>query len=142
MPPPALTCHERSQGTPDWHTPRMTTALGEVLVRHRWAVLGLVLALAACLFAGFRVGRGSQVATEEVSCLALRAQIGCTLHDGWDVSVPLDVPWTDSSGTFHESGRPDCLPPTGRGATGPVRVVWTKVEVGGSGWRQVVWVGC
>jgi hypothetical protein len=120
----------------------MTTALGDLLVRHRWAALGLVLVLAACVFAGFSVGRGSHVATEEVSCLALRAQIGCTLHDGWDVSVPLDVQWTDSNGTFHESGRPDCLPATGHGATGPVRVAWTEAEVGGSGWRQVVWVGC
>ena len=119
-----------------------TTALGQVLVRYRWAVLGLVLLLVAVAFVGFRVGRDSRVATEEVSCLALQAQIGCTLNDGWDVSVPLDVPWTDSNGAFHESGRPECLPPKGRGATGPVRVAWTKVEVGGSGWRQVVWVGC
>ena len=121
---------------------RMTTASGEVLLQHRWAALGLVLVLATCVIAGFTLGRSSQVATEEVTCLALRAQIGCTLHDGWDVSVPLDVPWTASNGTFHESGRPGCLPPTGRGATGPVRVAWTKVVAGGSGWRQVVWVGC
>jgi hypothetical protein len=96
--------------------------------------LGSRPVLVAVAFAGFRVGRDSKVATEEVSCLALEAQIGCTLNDGWDVSVPLDVSWTDSSDTFHESGQPDCLPPKDHGAT--------KVEVGGSGWRQVVWVGC
>ncbi|GAA2145132.1 hypothetical protein GCM10009844_19470 [Nocardioides koreensis] len=77
-----------------------------MLVRYRWAVLGLVLLLVAVAFVGFRAGR-SRVATEEVRCLALQAQIGCTLNDGWDVSVPLDVSWTDSNGAFHESGRPD-----------------------------------
>lgn len=92
--------------------------------------------------AGFATGRGSRVVTEEVSCLSMEGQIGCTLSDGWDVSVPLDVAWTDAHGTFHEEGRPRCLPPTGRGLEGPVRLAWTKVEAQGIGWRQVVWVGC
>jgi hypothetical protein len=136
-------CDVRTSVVPDWHTPRMAgTEFREVLVRHRWWVFGLALVLAACAFAGFTVGRGSRVATEEVSCLSAQGTIGCTLHDGWDVSVPLDVAWTDSNGTFHEGGRPRCLPPTGRGLEGPVRIAWTKVEAGGSGWRQVVWIGC
>jgi hypothetical protein len=118
------------------------TALEEAFVRHRWWVAGLVVALAASAFVGFTVGRGSPVATEEVRCLSAEGTIGCTLRDGWDVSVPLDVAWTDSKGVFHDDGRPDCLPPTGRGRSGPVQIAWTKVEAGGVGWRQVVWVRC
>jgi hypothetical protein len=98
--------------------------------------------LVAVAFAGFAVGRNSRVVTEEVGCLSAQGTIGCTLHDGWDVSVPLHVAWTDANGGFHEGGRPDCLPPTGRGLEGPVRIAWTKVKAGGTGWRQVVWVGC
>ncbi|MCW2773462.1 MAG: hypothetical protein JWN91_1788 [Nocardioides sp.] len=111
----------------------------KAVVRRRWAVAGLVIALMAVAFAGFAVGRGSRVVTEDVGCLSAEGVIGCTLRDGWDVSVPLDVAWTDAQGTFHQGGRPQCLPPTGRGLEGPVRIAWTKVEAGGIGWRQVVW---
>src|SRR6478609_10472226 len=58
--------------------------------RYHWALLGLLLALVAVAFAGFAVGRDSRVVTEEVGCLSAQGTIGCTLHDGWDVSVPLD----------------------------------------------------
>ena len=77
--------------------------------RYHWALLGLLLALVAVAFAGFAVGRDSRVVTEEVGCLSAQGTIGCTLHDGWDVSVPLDVAWTDANGGFHEGGRPECL---------------------------------
>ncbi len=92
--------------------------------------------------AGFAVGRSSRVVTEEVSCLSAQGTISCVLHDGWYVSVPLRVAWTDANGGRHEGGRPDCLPPSGRGWEGPVRLAWTYVEVDGTGWRQVLWVGC
>jgi hypothetical protein len=52
------------------------------------------------------------------------------------------VLWIDAAGFTHEDGRPECLPPTGRGLEGPVRVAWTAVEVGGRSWRQVVAVTC
>jgi hypothetical protein len=110
--------------------------------RHRRAVVAFALVLTAVAFAGFAVGRRTRVVTEEVGCLSAQGTIGCTLRDGWDVSVPLDVAWTDAGGGFHEGGRPKCLPPTGRGLEGPVRLAWTKVEAEGARWRQVVWVGC
>jgi hypothetical protein len=61
--------------------------------------------------------------------------------DGWTYNVPLDVPWTDQSGVFHDGDRPACLAAT---ITADVAVsfAWVDVAVGGSGWRQVVWVGC
>jgi hypothetical protein len=77
-----------------------------------------------------------------VGCLSAEGVISCTLSDGWDVSVPLDVAWTDAAGSLHESGRPDCLPPSGRGLEGPVRISWTKVDVDGTGWRPVLRVAC
>lgn len=46
------------------------------------------------------------------------------------------------NGTFHEGSRPECLPPTGRGLEGPVRITWVPVEADGMGWRQVVAVTC
>ncbi len=68
--------------------------------------------------------------------------VGCTLKDGWDVSVPLDVARTDAGGAFHDGGGPECLPPTGRGSVGPIRIARTTVEVEDTSWRPVVWVGC
>lgn len=101
-----------------------------------------VLVLLVVGFLGFRAGSASRVVSEEVGCLSADGIIGCTLADGWDVSVPLDSSWTDAQGQFHEAGRPDCLPPTGRGLEGAVRLWWTEVEVDGTGWRQVVHVQC
>jgi hypothetical protein len=59
----------------------------------------------------------------------------------WTYGVPLDVAWT-SDGTFNEGGRPECLPPTGRGLTDVVQLTWVEVDAGGTGWRDVVAVGC
>lgn len=92
-------------------------------------------------YLGFVAGSQTRVVTEDVGCLSTVRQIGCTLSDGWDVSVPIDVRWVDSSGS-HEGGRPTCLPPTGRGLEGPVRLTWTEVEVDGLTWRQVLSVEC
>jgi len=69
------------------------------------------------------------------------AQISITGNDGWVYSVPLDVSWTDASGTWHEGSRPDCLPPTGD-LTGSITFAATQVTVRGITWRPVVWVSC
>jgi hypothetical protein len=61
--------------------------------------------------------------------------------DGWTYGVPLDgVRWIDASNTWHEDGRPDCLPSTG--TTLPVTFGAVEVTVEGVGWRPVVWVDC
>lgn len=101
-----------------------------------------VLILVAVELLGYTAGSSSRVVTEEVGCMSAEGVIGCTLGDGWDVSIPLDVSWTGAEGTFHESGRPERLPPTGRGLEGPVRISWTDVDVGGRGWRHVLHVAC
>lgn len=103
--------------------------------------LALVL-LAVVAYGGYWLGHGARVTTEEVGCLSAEATISCTLGDDWNVSVPLDVAWVDATGAFRDGGRPDCLPPTGRGLEGPVRLSWTDVDVDGMGWRQVLQVEC
>lgn len=60
--------------------------------------------------------------------------------DGRTYNIPLDVPWTDAQGTFHDAGRPDCLSPDAGNVS--VRFKTADVEVEGSSWSQVVWVDC
>ena len=60
---------------------------------------------------------------------------------GWSYGVGLDgVRWIDQSGTWHESGRPGCLPPGG--TTELVRFGAVEVTIDGSTWRPVVLVDC
>jgi hypothetical protein len=61
--------------------------------------------------------------------------------DGWTYSVPLDgVAWIDSTNSWRDGDRPECLPPTG--TTRPVTFGAVEVTVEGSTWRPVVWVDC
>ena len=114
-----------------------------LLEDRRWQVaLAAVVVAMVAYFGGYSTGKHGRFVTEDARCLSMQTQIGCTLPDGWEVAVPLDVPWTDASGTWHEGSRPDCLPPHGRGAEPPVGVTWTDVEADGTGWRQVIHVTC
>ena len=103
-----------------------------------------VVALLLGLVAGYVIGQGrSHMHEAEVACLSASGTISCGPLDSRgaaEYGVPLDVAWT-KDGTFHADGRPDCLPPTGRG-TVQVRVTWTEVETGGISWKQVVGVHC
>ena len=61
--------------------------------------------------------------------------------DGDDYTVPKDVAWTDVRGAYHEDGRPECLPPSGK-LEGPIRITAEAVEAAGYKRRQVVHVQC
>ena len=61
--------------------------------------------------------------------------------DGHDYAVPQDVAWTDLQGDYHEGGRPECLPPSGK-LEGPIRITAQSVEAAGYKRRQVVHVEC
>jgi len=63
------------------------------------------------------------------------------VFNGHDYSIPQDVAWTDARGGYHQSGRPDCLPPTGK-QEGPVRITAVTVAAAGYEQRQVVHVEC
>jgi hypothetical protein len=47
--------------------------------------------------------------------------------------------WTDAAGTWHEDGRPECLP---EGASRRVTFAVTEVTVDGRTWRPIVWLDC
>lgn len=105
---------------------------------------------AACLVVGlglgFAFGQHRPAMHEAtVTCVSAIGSIQCDegadLGDG-EFAVPRDVAWTDLEGTFHEGGRPTCLPPSGSAAVGPVGITWTQVEVAGKSFKQVVGVQC
>ncbi|HEU4511936.1 MAG TPA: hypothetical protein VFR87_02410 [Nocardioidaceae bacterium] len=127
----------------------MTAASGDVLEAEkapRGHAASVALAGAFALvggLVGFAFGQSHPRIHEEVtSCLSAVGTISCELEDGWTVAVPKDVHWEDRNGAFHSDGRPRCLPPSGIGLEGPVRLGIVPVEMGGMGWRQVVWVAC
>jgi hypothetical protein len=103
-----------------------------------------VVVLLLGLLAGYAVGRArSHLHEADVACRSVPGAISCGSVDSpgeAQYGVPLDVAWT-KNGTFHPDGRPDCLPPTGRG-TVQVQVTWTEVETEGVAWKQVVGVHC
>lgn len=61
--------------------------------------------------------------------------------DGWSYNVPTDIAWRDADGVFHSSGRPDCLPPSGK-EEGPIRFNAVPVDADGVKFRQVIYVEC
>lgn len=113
-----------------------------VQVRARWAVLAVALITVVAGSIGFALGDRAAAETEDATCHSGTSVITCTLGEGWDVSVPLDVTWSDARGTFHEGGRPSCLRSRGDQVVEQVGLTWTEVEVDGRGWRQVLQVQC
>ncbi|MDP3890682.1 hypothetical protein [Nocardioides sp.] len=106
---------------------------------------GLVaVALVAGLGVGYLTGQGrSHLHETEVACLSAPGVMSCGPIDApgrAEYLVPKDVAWTQD-GAYHSGGRPDCLPPTGRGAV-EVRVTWTEVDFGGVTSKRVVGVHC
>ncbi|MEA2518380.1 MAG: hypothetical protein QOF49_460, partial [Chloroflexota bacterium] len=53
---------------------------------------------------------------------------------------PGGATWTDSQGTLHESGRPDCLVVGDHSSV--VRFAAVQVTVDARTWRPIVWVDC
>lgn len=106
-------------------------------VRSTIAVIVIVLAGTA----GFILGsRNSGPVVHSGVASPAQGAISAT-SDGWTYDVPLDVPWTDVQGTFHETGRPDCLA-AGANANVPIAFASVDVSADGNEWRQVVWVDC
>ena len=113
----------------------------ETASRRTLVVAALLLVAAAGL--GYLAGREHpREHIEEVRCLSAGPTISCDLEDGWTVSIPRDIAWTDVRGRSHDGTRPDCLPLTGTGTEGPVRITWLPVEADGRSWRQVIAVSC
>lgn len=123
---------QETDQAPTWHRRRIP--------------VGLALAgAAAAALVGYGVAESDNgVQTDSVGCLSSEGTISCELtNEDWTISIPLDVAWTEPDGTFHEGGRPVCLPPTGIGLEGPVTIHYIDVRTpSGRGWKQVVQVDC
>ena len=73
---------------------------------------------------------------------AAPTQVSATCADGWVYDIPVArVNWTDASGTWHNSGRPDCIP-AGPQQIAQINFGSVDVSVRGSAWRSVVYVSC
>ena len=98
--------------------------------------VGVVIALAIGFAAGtWRFGPSVH------SGMAQSAEGAISVEsDGWFYGIPMDVAWTDRESSFHDRGRPDCLPPSA--APIPIRFSAVEVTAGDVQWRQVVWVDC
>lgn len=108
-----------------------------------WRMLAVAAAAIAVVagLGGFWVGSSKGDAFETVGTAhSTEAQIGVE-GDDWSYNVPLDVRWTDADGTWHDSGRPECLPPSDTALEG-VRITAVPVEARGMAFRQVVAVHC
>ena len=118
----------------------------ERLLPHRRAKLAAAGLLLLGLTAGYAVGQRHPALDEaEVSCASAAGTISCTddaESGNGEFSVPRDIAWTDASGSLHMGGRPECLPPTGRGTEGPVEITWLTIEFSGRTWKQAVGVVC
>lgn len=111
--------------------------------RGRKAAVRMALVLvvvAAALGAAFLLGTKNGVSVHTGTASSAEGAISIEA-DGWTYSVPLDgVEWVDSLNAWHDSGRPECLPPTG--ATHPIRFGAVDVTAEQLSWRSVVWVDC
>ncbi len=107
----------------------------------RWFAIAAAAVLGALV--GFLVGvNHSTLAVRSCKAYAAPTQATATCSDGWAYAIPVDnVRWRDSSGRWHQDGRPDCLP---RGPQAVERITFASVEatIDGVGWRPVVWVSC
>jgi hypothetical protein len=107
--------------------------------RYRWALIGVA---ALVLFpAGFLIGSARAGVSLHTGVASSTEQTIGIETDGWTYGIPLDIRWEDATGTAHFGGRPDCLPPSNT-EVGPITFAAIEVSIGGSTWRQVVWVSC
>ena len=103
-------------------------------------IMAVAVILVVAVVAGFAAGSwrfGPSVHTG----MAQSAEGAISVQsDGWSYGIPKDIAWTDEQDSFHERGRPDCLPPSA--APIPIRFSAVEVNAGAVQWRQVVWVDC
>lgn len=106
----------------------------------RLVIIGSVLLVLASV-AGWAIGNQRSLPTVRSAMVYSSGNISTLPIDGWTYAIPLDVSWTDAAGSFHDHGRPDCLPPA-TGPIGPITFASVDVSAGGFSWRPVVWVSC
>ena len=108
----------------------------------RWLFILVATAILAAT-AGYAAAGGSR---SGVSVLTGNAhsgigQVSAEAPDGVVYAIPVDsVWWTDSKGSLHDNGRPECLPPVGK--SGLVKFAAVQWTAEGMTQRSVVWVLC
>jgi hypothetical protein len=110
--------------------------------RSPFVLVGIALVVLVGALAGWLLVGATRQAVSIHTAVPSSAEGAISIEaDGWTYGVPLDgVRWIDANNTWHEDGRPDCLP--AMGTTHPVTFAAVEVTVGGATWRPVVWVDC
>ena len=100
-----------------------------------------VLVVAAAFGAGCRIGgdRALHLPIYTADCHTGADVASCQVGDWW-YGFRSTVDWTDSTGSLHDQGWPDCLPRMSE--VKAVRIAAAVLWVGGSGISPVVWVDC
>jgi hypothetical protein len=125
---------------------KMTSAtLAGVPMKQEWNTRWLFVLIATALLAataGYAAGGGrSTVSVLTGNAYAGIGQVSANASDGFSYSIPVDGSWwTDSKGSLHSNGRPECLPPVGK--SGPVKFAAVQWTAEGMTQRSVVWVLC
>lgn len=105
------------------------------------AALVALLVVAGAFGAGYQMGgdRALHLPVYTADCQTGADVASCLVGDSW-YGFRSTVSWTDSTGSLHDQGWPDCLPRMSqvKGARIAAAVLW----VGGSGLSTVVWVDC
>lgn len=124
----------------------MQTGVGQSGQRSAIGKRWLAILASSCLLAGllgFLIGvNRSGVTVRSCTGYVAPTQATATCGDGWAYAIPVDsVRWRDASGSWHDAGRPDCLP---LGPQEVSRITFATVDasVNGLSWRPVVWVSC
>ena len=114
--------------------------------RGRWRLVGTALLVVLAALAGHAWGqRQAEVPVRHGFALSAQGVISVSAErdgGGGDRMIPRDVPWVDATGSYHQDGRPECLPPVGIGA---IEVSYATVPVtdpSGFGWDRTIWVDC
>ena len=107
----------------------------------------MTLALAVGLVACGPAAAGSAPATDSPNLRILTglADIngsgsGSVEAEGWTYGVPSDVMWMDGTGTWHDGGPVECLPP--HASQVRIRFAAVDVTIRGTSWRPIVWIQC
>lgn len=125
-----------------WHSPNHWQIGESMTTKQRITAALVVLLIAVATFGvGYRMGGDSAIhptvytADGYVGADVASFEVG-DMYYGFRSSVS----WTDSAGSFHDSGWPECLPKiqTVKG----VRFAGTTLWAGNVGLASVVWVDC
>ena len=105
------------------------------------ALVALLVVVAAAFGAGYQIGgdRALHLTTYTADCYAGGDVASCQVGDWW-YGFRTTVNWTDSTGSLHDQGWPDCLPRLSE--VKGVRIAAAVLWVGGSGISPIVWVDC